>query len=722
MRIIAVSVLALLSSAFFHVALGAEVAPEVGNTVDGRSVRPALPVDPDPEPAAQVHGIPDAGLPDRTFELEPVLVEGGRRLEDIGVQRTKLDSVALRENITNSMAEVLSLNSSIFIKSYGRGTLATASFRGTAPSHTQVAWNGMKLNSPMLGMVDFSLIPSYFIDNASLYHGASAVGMTGGGLGGAVALGNMPVFENGWGVRYIQGISSFDTFDEFLRITYGSSRWQTSTRVSYVSSENDFEYTNYSKKVLVTDDQGRITDSYYGKARNRNGGFDDLHVLQEAYYDAGRGNRLSLAAWYTDSKRGVPTLNVVRQDDRYSKTQQDEHTLRGVLGWDRAYGNLDMSAKAGYTYTDMRYIYEAEKEAGSVERMIHSQSYVNSAFGRFDAEYRVGKRWLFSANVTAGQHSVDSRDRAAERYVRPGESKRIGYSKSRTELSAFAAVRYKPTDRLGLSVNLREDYYDKFTPLIPAAFAEYALTPKGNVLLKASVARNYHYPSLNDLYFQPGGNPDLRPERGFNYDGGVEVRLGDERIKFSGEAAGFDSYIDDWIVWLPTPKGFWSPSNVKKVHSYGLETRARFAADIKKDMRLMLNGNYTLTYAINHGDPMNWADGSIGKQLVYIPRHSAAVVGSLRWRTWEFAYKWNYYSERFTTSSNEKETSIGRLPAYFMSDISLEKRQDFKWAKVSLKIAVNNLFDEEYESVLSRPMAGRNFGLFIEIAPVFRKR
>ncbi len=33
--------------------------------------------------------------------------------------------------------------------------MATASMRGTAPSHTKVTWNGMSLNSPMLGMVDF---------------------------------------------------------------------------------------------------------------------------------------------------------------------------------------------------------------------------------------------------------------------------------------------------------------------------------------------------------------------------------------------------------------------------------------------------------------------------------------------------------------------------------------------------------------------------------------
>lgn len=99
----------------------------------------------------------------------------------------------------------------------------------------------------MLGMVDFSLIPSYFIDEASLYHGAGSVGVSGGGLGGAITLGTKPLGESGAGVHFIQGISSFDTYDEFLRFTYGTRKFESSTRVCYVTSDNDFKYRNYDK-------------------------------------------------------------------------------------------------------------------------------------------------------------------------------------------------------------------------------------------------------------------------------------------------------------------------------------------------------------------------------------------------------------------------------------------------------------------------------------------
>ena len=140
---------------------------------------------------------------------------GQTTYEGYSVQRTRFDSIAMKENIALSMADVLTFNSSVFVKNYGRATLSTVAFRGTSPSHTQVTWNGMRINNPMLGMTDFSTIPSYFIDDASLLHGTSSVNETGGGLGGLVRLSTSPANHEGFGLQYVQGVGSFSTFDEF---------------------------------------------------------------------------------------------------------------------------------------------------------------------------------------------------------------------------------------------------------------------------------------------------------------------------------------------------------------------------------------------------------------------------------------------------------------------------------------------------------------------------
>ena len=52
-----------------------------------------------------------------------------------------------------------------------------------------------------------------------------------------------------------------------------------------------------------------------------------------------------------------------------------------------------------------------------------------------------------------------------------------------------------------------------------------------------------------------------------------------------------------------------------------------------------------------------------------------------------------------------------------MGKLSLEKIVSLKWADLSFKGAINNLFNEEYLSVLSRPMPGINFEIFVGITP-----
>ena len=61
----------------------------------------------------------------RVLRIPEVTVVGKRPMKDIGVQRTRFDSIAMKENIALSMADVLTFNSSVFVKNYGRATLCS---------------------------------------------------------------------------------------------------------------------------------------------------------------------------------------------------------------------------------------------------------------------------------------------------------------------------------------------------------------------------------------------------------------------------------------------------------------------------------------------------------------------------------------------------------------------------------------------------------------------
>ena len=647
--------------------------------------------------------------------IREVPVWGRRPMKSIGVQETRLDSLILKENIALSIADVLTFNSPIFVKQYGRATLSTVSFRGTGPSHTQVTWNGMRINNPMLGMTDFSMIPSYFIDDASLLHGTSSVNETGGGLGGLVRLSTAPADIRGFGLQYIQGIGMFRTFDEFLRLEWGDEHWQVSTRAVYQSSANDFKYRNRDKKENIYDDEMNIVGSYYPTERNKSGAFDDVHVLQEVYYDTRRGDRFGLNAWYINSNRELPLLTTDYADDKQFENRQREHTLRSVLSWDHYRSDWKVAAKAGYIHTWMAYDYRKDPGSGIMNSITRSRNKVDTFYGQADGEYTPNGNWFFTAGISAHQHLVESIDK--DIILQQGGKDIVGYDKGRIELSVSVSAKWRPTERLGLSAVLREEMYGTKWATVPAFFADCQLSKRGNIVAKASVSRNHRFPTLNDLYFLPGGNPDLRSESGFSYEAGLSFAVGKENVySLSGSASWYDQHIDDWILWLSTPKGFFSPRNIKQVHAYGVEMQASLDVIPARDWKLTMNGTFSWSPSINEGEPISPADQSVGKQLPYEPEFSATVTGRLTWRSWGLLYQFCYYSERYTMSSNDITLS-GRLTPYLMNNLSLDKAFALKWADLTLKGTVNNLFNEEYLSVTARPMPRMNVEFFIGIRP-----
>lgn len=670
--------------------------------------------------ATDNYAVAQSSIDKDTVMLDELIITARRPMQEIGVQKTVFDSIALKENIALSIADVLTFNSSVFVKSAGRATLSTVAFRGTSASHTNVSWNGLSINSPMLGMTDLSTIPSFFVDKASLLHGTSSVNESGGGLGGAVSLSTAPEFNRGFNVNYVQGIGSFKTFDEFLKLTYSNRNWAFSTRAVYSSSANDYSFINRDKKENIYDENHNIISQYYPKERNRSGAFKDFHILQEVNYDTRKGDRFLLNIWYTASNREIPMISTDYGDERGIENRQRENTVRSVMGWRHARSTWNVDIRTGYIHTWLGYDYRREIAQDVWSTMTRSRSLVNTFYGNATANFYPSDRWLFTASLTENHHNVKSFDRQIA--AGTGAETDIGYRKKRLELSGALTARWQPIDGVGVSAALREESYgDKITPLIPALFADwkainaYSRSTLFGLTLKASTSRNYRFPSLNDLYFMPGGNPDLRSERGWTYDCGFVLEASKNRL-FNADlsATWFDSHIDDWIIWLPSIKGFFSPRNVKSVHDYGIELKADASLTPWNDWKFDFNASYSWTPSINAGEKMNEADNSIGKQLPYIPRHSASASLRTSWKSWGLSYKWHFYSERFTMTSNASSLT-GNLPAYSISNLTLEKSIKINPINLQMKLAVNNLFNAEYLSVLSRPMPGTNFEFFISL-------
>ena len=642
--------------------------------------------------------------------LKPVSVTAPR-VSDIGIAQSAVDSTDLRENIAFSLADVLGFGSSAFVKNYGRATLSTVSLRGASATHTGVTWNGMRISSPMLGTTDFSMIPSYFVDDARILHGSSSISETGGGLGGLVRLStDSKTIDDGFTGQYTQGVGSWMTFDEFLKLGYGRGRWRASARVAYSSSKNDFSFINHDKKENVYDENHNIISSYHPREKNRSGAFKDFNGLASVSYDSPNAGRWSADVWYLSSNRQLPVLTTDYSNSFDFDNRQREQTVRAVASWNKPYERHSLSARAGYIHSWIAYDYWRQIGQDVISVMTRARTHVNTFYGAFSWKFFPSSKWFFSATGDIHRHSVSSYDYAQMTEPAPG------YSHSRAELSMAATAKWRPSQRWGIGATLRQEIYgSKVAAPIPALFADGVLWPKIALKARGSVARNYRYPTLNDLYTVPGGNTELRPEHGFSYDAGLSSAVSFRNGNITLSAAWFDSRINDWIMWLPSPKGFYVPRNAKRVHASGVEAEAGAEAVVNNEWRFSGAINYSYTSSVNLSEPLSEADQSHGKQLPYIPRHSGSASLRVEWKKWGVAYRLQAYSERFTMSSNES-TLTGKLPPYSVSNLYVDRKFSTKNLTWMAKLAINNLFNADYQTVLSRPMPGINFEFFISLS------
>jgi iron complex outermembrane receptor protein len=642
------------------------------------------------------------GITDSVFHIEGVSIEAEQIFvkEEAGMKQTRVDSLALQSKTSLSLSDLLSENTSVFIKNHGRGALATASFRGSSPSHTQVSWNGININSPMAGMVDFSLIPVYIIDELNLKHGSASLADRSGGIGGSININNQAEWKDKPAIAYVQGIGSFSTFDEFLKIGLGNKKFQSKTRLYHNYSENDYTYVNRGIAIIdpVSGDISNPTDT------NDHADYLRYGLLQELYFKPGTRHLISLKYWGQYADRTIPRPTSYEGPDNSNLNNQLDRDHRLVADW-KFYDDFGkLMLRSGYA--DKRLDYNQLNLVPGLGTIpsIWSESRQQSVYNTLSYSGETDWDLSWEGHIDFNYHQVASADSVSGN----------GYEGDRGELSAMFAIRKSFLDRVNLNLMLRQEWVDgDRLPFIPFLGMDIRLIQGVDLVLKGNIARNYHLPTLNDLHWQPGGNSGLLPEEGFTVEGGMAYQQKGSNHLLKTELSLYRSQIDNWIIWIPSYKGFWEPHNISSVLSKGLELNIQVQG-FMSEFQYEVSATYGYTSAVNQGDPLIWSDESYGKQLVYIPLHSGNMMAQLRWRNLFMTYQYNAYSERYTTSSNDVSRR-DRLYPYFMNDISAGSIFHLKKVDMSLEFKVYNLFNESYHTILYRPMPGRNYQLIFKI-------
>ena len=629
--------------------------------------------------------IPVAGqsLDTETHLIEQVTVSGRRQLRDVGITHTVLDSVRLEESATTSMADLLMRHTPLFVKSYGQGSTATVSFRGTAPSHTQVEWNGININNPMLGQVDFSLLPVWFVDRVELLHGGSSLQEGGGALGGTVLLSSSPRWDRRFYGTVAQSWGSFATWQTYVSAGGGSRKVQARVRYMYERARNDFKFRNIAVPPFQT-------------VRQQNADYAKHGATADLFWNAGRGHVVALSGWFHSADRNLPHLMAFQGKGR-RECQQDEE-LRVSLRWSKYWDHVTSELSCGYSTTSIDYLLA---NLTDIEWLVNidSRSTSHSFYNKYRLEWTPSERMTFRAVLNANHHRVHTLDHRSSE----------GYGASRTELGLTMSAHYRFSRIWAGYALLRGELTDRqLSPLMPSLGVEASPFGDERMMLRLNLTRNYHQPTLNDLYWLPGGNPDLRPERGYTGDFSVLGERTYGRWTIGATVTGYLSRIDDWIAWRPSDYRYWTAENIREVFSRGAELTATvdYAAP---DWSASFRGNYAYTRTTNLNATAP-ADESMGKQLIYIPVHKGSLMFTGQWRAYSFEYLCTITGERFTTSSNEP--SRHRLPAYDLHDVTVGRQFQMKRAgSIDLRLRISNLFGREYQAILWRAMPGRNFML-----------
>ena len=617
----------------------------------------------------------------------------------------RIDSVILVEKISQNLSELLSENTPVFIKSYGRGALATASFRGTDASHTQVTWNGISMNSPITGMVDFSLVPVYTIDDLELRSGAASLADRSGGLGGGINLTSRVDWRNKLGIKYIQGIGSYKTFNEYVHVSVGNPILQSKTRIYHQYSKNNYTFIN--RGIANTDPlTGEVT---HPLDTNHNADYTIYGLLQELYFRPDEKNIISLRYWYQHADRTIPGATSYEGPDHSNLNRQGDDDHKVVADWNRYGKKGQWMVRSGFAAIRLLYTLKNQVPGLGQVPAVYSESSQASWYNAFSYRHEFSQDFSVEGKVNADWHWVESTDTVTG----------SGYRSDRSDLSLLLALRKSFFDRLNLNLMLRQDWTDfTVSPMIPYFGFDLSILKGQRFYLKGNISRNYHQPSLNDLYWQPGGNPELKPEKSLGYELGLEYEAELHSQDIGIRLTAFRSHVDDGIIWLPSFKGYWEPRNIEKVIASGVEIGLDISGGFGR-FNYTVHGNYAYTSSVNKGDPEVWGDGSYNKQLPYIPLHSGNILVSLAYRGFYLSYQHNSYSERYTTTSNDI-TRRGSIYPYFMNDIALGK--EFRAGDLSFsgEFKIYNLFNETYHTVLYRPMPGRNFMLVLMVK--FEKR
>jgi iron complex outermembrane receptor protein len=235
--------------------------------------------------------------------------------------------------------------------------------------------------------------------------------------------------------------------------------------------------------------------------------------------------------------------------------------------------------------------------------------------------------------------------------------------------------------RFSLSVGAREEVFTggqkQFSP---SASGGYWVNSR--IKLHGAASHAFRLPTFTDLYYSDPanlGNPNLRPESAWSYEGGAQVNVG----RHSGDFVVFHRRERNDIDYVRSgPDAIWQAENIEHLQFTGFEAVFRFQLASSQRVDVAYTGLHGAQEALR---------GEQSKYVFEYPVHAASV-------TW-----WGHAPQRIET-----HLRIGVLQRYQRDPyplIELSAERTFQYVKPFVQLT--NLTNTGYEEIPGVRMPGR---------------
>ncbi len=475
--------------------------------------------------------------------------------------------------------------------------------------------------------------------------------------GGSVIYGSSAI---GGSIHLNNNLTFGQKFNNELRIDYGSFNTFGANYNLKASGEK------LSADVSISRNSSDNDYDYPGwDTKNQNGQYYNTSLNAAFAYKIDDKNILKLYSYAYDGERHFSGTPASPSRSKYRDTN-----TRNLLEWAAYYNRFTSKIKVAYLDEQYKYFENHEND-------LYTFGKVKTFISKYDLAYDVSDKIKLNTIIDYTQNSGDGSDILSEK-------RNIG--------SGSLLMKHRVTQKMQYELGIRKEITNAYeSPLLFSAGTAIEVTTFYTIKINAS--RNFRIPTFNDLYWQGSGNPNLKPES--SYQAELDNVFHFKNITFT--LTGYYIKLQDMLRWVPSTGGIWRPENVNKVNTYGLESILNWKKQVG-DGYMEFSGTYAYTVSREDGE---------SEQLIYVPFHKATASLAYGYKNFSGYYRHLFNGEIFTSSDNAYN-----LNSYNVSGIGAE--YTFKLLSgLTIGAQINNLWNEEYQNVIMRPMPGRYYNMYL---------